>query len=354
MSKPDASSLAEKIEDHLERGYAALEDDELPVAKKAADAVLALDAQVAEAHILLGHIAERQGDVEAAKRAYTAARKADPEAMSPVLSLAEIEHAAGQVATARKLFEKAMDLAEEEEEFVEAVLSRAEFELAEGDADAAREVLTELPEVDLPEPNDHLRAGDVLRQVGALMDGAGAQSAWDDAARHFTQVKGHEDRQIVADALYGLGLVAEAKGDRAGMTKHFAEVLAIDSKEPRPAWTLSDERMEALVEEVLGELPDRARELLANVPIVVEARPTKAQVQEEGLDPRLLGLFTGPAHPDSGDAAALQQITLYSRNLERAATDAEDLEDEIRITLLHETGHFFGLDEDELAAMDLD
>lgn len=352
MAKADTSTTA-KIEQHLERGYAALEADELPVAKTAADSALALDSGNAEAHMLRGQIAEREGDLEAAKRAYAAARKGDPTAMSPVLSLAELEHASGQVANARKLFAQAMDLAEEEDEYVEAVLSRAEFELAEGDADAAREVLAELPPVDLPEPNDHLRAGDVLRQVGALSQGKTADEAWTDAARHFACVKDHEDKQIVADALYGLGLVAEAKGDRAEMSARFSEVLAIDAKEPRPPWTLSDERMEALVEEVLGELPERARDLLANVPIVVESRPSKAQVQE-GLDPRLLGLFSGPSLPEGGDAPSLQQITLYSRNLERAATDIDDLEEEIRITLLHETGHFFGLDEDELAQMQLD
>jgi predicted Zn-dependent protease with MMP-like domain len=121
----------------------------------------------------------------------------------------------------------------------------------------------------------------------------------------------------------------------------------------RAPFSLSDERMEALVEEVLGELPERARELLANVPIVVEPRPTRALVQE-GMDPRLLGLFSGPDVNEGRDAPTLQQITLYARNLERASASLEDLEEEIRLTLLHETGHFFGLDEEALRDLDLD
>jgi predicted Zn-dependent protease with MMP-like domain len=75
---------------------------------------------------------------------------------------------------------------------------------------------------------------------------------------------------------------------------------------------------------------------------------------QDGLDPRLLGLFSGPSMTEGGDAPSLQQITLYARNLERAAATIEDLEEEVRITLLHETGHFFGLDEDGLAELGLD
>jgi predicted Zn-dependent protease with MMP-like domain len=171
---------------------------------------------------------------------------------------------------------------------------------------------------------------------------------------HFEAARGQagEDATLAADAIYGLGLVAEARGAQAEMIERFAEVLALDTKEPHPPWRPSDERMEALVEEVLGELPERARELLANVPIVVESRPSRAQVQE-GLDPRLLGLFSGPTMTDS-DAPMLRQITLYTCNLERASATLEDLEEEIRVTLLHETGHFFGLDEEGLEDLGLD
>jgi predicted Zn-dependent protease with MMP-like domain len=344
-------SNEDQIDRHLEQGYAALERDDLGIAKKAAKSALALDANVAEAHSLLGAIAEREGDVEGARRAYNAARKADHAAFEPVLALAEIEHAQGEIARARKLFAEATDVADEEEEYIEALLAHAEFELAEGDPDAARAVLAELPPVDLPEPNDHLRAGDALRQLGD-------KASIGEAERHFEAARKQagDDPTLVADALYGLALVAEARQDRAQMIEKFGEVLALDSKEPRAKWALSHERMEALVEDTLAELPDRARQLLANVPIIVEDRPSRAQVGE-GLDPRLLGLFSGPSLPEAPgvmDTPTLQQITLYQRNLERAAASLEDLEEEVRITLLHETGHYFGLDEEALADLDLD
>jgi predicted Zn-dependent protease with MMP-like domain len=50
----------------------------------------------------------------------------------------------------------------------------------------------------------------------------------------------------------------------------------------------------------------------------------------------------------------LTQILLFRKNLERMAIDPEDLREQIRITLLHETGHFFGMSEDDLADVGLD
>lgn len=344
----------DKIDRQLEAGYAALERDELSAARKAAQAVVAIDASVAEAHTLLGAVAEREGDLAAARKAYAAARKADPEAFEPILALAEIEHGQGEVAKARKLFAEAVERAEEEEEFVEATLASAEFEVAEGDAEAARAVLHELPPVELPEPNDHLRAGDLLRQIAvSVKDGSADVLA--EAHRHFEAAhkRAEGDDALAADALYGLALVAEAKEDKNEMIRRFGEVLALDTKEPKAPFALPPERMDELVEDILEELPERARTLLTNVPIVVEDRPTRSQVQD-GLDPRLLGLFAGPSHPENTGVPALQKITLYTRNLERAAATLEDLEEEIRVTLLHETGHFFGLDEEQLGELGLD
>ena len=49
-----------------------------------------------------------------------------------------------------------------------------------------------------------------------------------------------------------------------------------------------------------------------------------------------------------GGTPQLTQILLFRRNLERVAQDEEELRDEIRTTLLHETGHFFGMTEKDL------
>ncbi len=62
---------------------------------------------------------------------------------------------------------------------------------------------------------------------------------------------------------------------------------------------------------------------------------------EDPTDPELFGLWeTHPYLPD--------RITIFRQPLERAFPDPKQLEEEIRITVLHELAHYFGIDEDRL------
>ena len=113
--------------------------------------------------------------------------------------------------------------------------------------------------------------------------------------------------------------------------------------------------MGAIAEAALEELPERARQLLRDVPIVIADQPAEADV-DAGVDPRALGLFNGTAYPDAshlGGQPGLTQILIFRRNLERMAAGDEELREEIRATLLHETGHFFGMDDEELEGIGL-
>jgi predicted Zn-dependent protease with MMP-like domain len=76
-----------------------------------------------------------------------------------------------------------------------------------------------------------------------------------------------------------------------------------------------------------------------------------------GLDPRLLGLFEGVSYREDsslGGAPQLARILLFRKNLERFSGSEDELREEIRTTLLHETGHFFGMSEEDLAGVGLD
>jgi predicted Zn-dependent protease with MMP-like domain len=70
----------------------------------------------------------------------------------------------------------------------------------------------------------------------------------------------------------------------------------------------------------------------------------------EGTDPRILGLFSGVPMPDQSvlGPPSGSVIQLLQRNLERDARDEQDLADEIRITVLHETAHYFGAGEQDM------
>ena len=92
-------------------------------------------------------------------------------------------------------------------------------------------------------------------------------------------------------------------------------------------------RFEDHVQKALDSLPEQFQQALTNVAIVVE--------DEHAEEPDLFGLWE--AHEFMPD-----KITIFKRPLVQAFPDPEELEEEIRITVLHELAHYFGIDEDRL------
>lgn len=155
-----------------------------------------------------------------------------------------------------------------------------------------------------------------------------------------------------ADLHYDLGIVHELKGNEKERLAEFLKVWDMDSAvDLQPL--LDEERLVELAEQTLLELPARMVELLQNAPIFVEERPDRYLV-EEGLDPRLLGLFEGPPWSEQGlSGPQLTRILLYRTNIEAVCRNIGEAEKQVRITVLHETAHFFGLNEDEIEMLGL-
>jgi len=83
------------------------------------------------------------------------------------------------------------------------------------------------------------------------------------------------------------------------------------------------------------------------VPVIVDDFPSREFVLENPtLGPQILGLFTGNTHNERQPVPTT--IMIFRKNLEKVAGDREELEVEIRKTLLHEIGHYLGLNEDDL------
>jgi predicted Zn-dependent protease with MMP-like domain len=104
------------------------------------------------------------------------------------------------------------------------------------------------------------------------------------------------------------------------------------------------------------QLPPEIRNLARNVAVHYERTPS-AEVIADGLEPDILGLFTGNPHGTefAQDTPAPPQILLYIENLwDFAEHQVEIFRDEVRLTYLHELGHYLGWDEDELAARGLE
>ena len=103
-------------------------------------------------------------------------------------------------------------------------------------------------------------------------------------------------------------------------------------------------------------LPADLRTLARGVQVHYHAAPAP-DVLREGFPPDLLGLFTGTAHGTELAEAnpTPPQIVLYLDNLwDYAGGDPEAFSEEVHVTYLHELGHFFGWDEEDLAARGLD
>ena len=106
------------------------------------------------------------------------------------------------------------------------------------------------------------------------------------------------------------------------------------------------ERFEELVDEAVERLPRRFRDKLENVVIMVEDVPPRG-LERDGL---LLGLYHGVPRTQRSVffSTPPDQIFLYQRNIEAICRNDEQVRRQIRKTLLHEIGHYFGLSEEEL------
>lgn len=121
---------------------------------------------------------------------------------------------------------------------------------------------------------------------------------------------------------------------------------------------VSDADFDRAVQAALDAVPDAFRPYLDNVAIEVRPRPDAALLAEYEETDDLLGLYIGvPLEEKGPESMALplpDRILLFRDNLCDLCETRAELIDEIRITLLHEVGHHFGLDEDHLAELGYD
>jgi predicted Zn-dependent protease with MMP-like domain len=105
-----------------------------------------------------------------------------------------------------------------------------------------------------------------------------------------------------------------------------------------------------LVLAVLVDLPPQFRHRLENIDIVVRWRPTPAERRLAGGGD-LFGLYLGEPLPGRGDhynMALPDKIVIYQRAHERFCSSREEMAEQVRRTVLHEIGHYLGIDEERL------
>ena len=97
------------------------------------------------------------------------------------------------------------------------------------------------------------------------------------------------------------------------------------------------QEFEQLVQTVVESIPEEFQPYLENTVFIVE----------ESSPDGLMGLYHGSGALHAGEGFP-DQITLYKRSHELATTTIGELVEEVRRTILHEVGHHFGMDEDDL------
>jgi predicted Zn-dependent protease with MMP-like domain len=160
---------------------------------------------------------------------------------------------------------------------------------------------------------------------------------------------------LEADVRCFLGRALGESGDREGKLAEWRLVPALDAAADGLRRLLTPEEFESIAEAALDELPQALLDELNGVAIIVEDRPTPEMVAD-GIDPRILGLYHGvPLNRRSASFGApyTDTIHLFSANLERVCRTRDELARQIRVTVLHETAHFFGYSEGQLRSMGL-
>jgi predicted Zn-dependent protease with MMP-like domain len=120
------------------------------------------------------------------------------------------------------------------------------------------------------------------------------------------------------------------------------------------ALVLEPEQFESLVRQAIDGLPMEYRRLLDNVAVIVEDEPPQAILDDFGLESPddLLGLYSGVSRDSDsffntgGQLPA--RISIYRGPILRLCRSAEEVVQEVRDTVVHEIGHHFGLDDDEM------
>jgi predicted Zn-dependent protease with MMP-like domain len=246
--------------------------------------------------------------------------------------------------------------------------------LDDGDTESARRALDELlrrrpdhPDLRIEDATLKLDANQPSQALAAL---AGAERSADPARYFFLRAMAHHElsrfAEAEADALRALAvhpgdaaahdLLSRSRdhmGDKEGAAEASEAAAELDPENFPEPLEMSDAEFDALVEKAIADLPDKVREKLDELPVLVQPLPSTEMLTEADppLSPDLLGLFVGRhifSQSHTAVPGAPGAIFLFRKNLLRACADADELAREIRVTVQHEVGHLMGLDEDEL------
>jgi predicted Zn-dependent protease with MMP-like domain len=112
------------------------------------------------------------------------------------------------------------------------------------------------------------------------------------------------------------------------------------------------EAFELLVQRAIQDLPAEFRDKLENVAIIVESQPSPELLERMEISPEdeLLGLYEGVPLTERGFDSPLypDRIWIFQKPIEASCESSGEIMEQVKITLVHEVAHFFGLNDDYL------
>jgi tetratricopeptide (TPR) repeat protein len=312
---------------HLDRGWDLVQRGDARGAEASARRALELDPNSPEAHNLLGFVAALQGEGEEAIEAYRQAIALDDTYLEAMLNAAEVYiHPLGEFDQAIEMCDQALDLAEVDEEIIDALLLKFDALLGKGDHEEARRVVLKIPGGPYDNPNHTFLIGRAFYEIGQI----------ERAATLIEEAVAKEPRH--AEAHYYLGLIRDERGDTLGATRAFVRARELDVEMGMPPWAPGPEAFGAVALKAITALNPVLRRYLEGAEIYVTDVPG-IELVADGVDPRALVLLDGfTAEEGSRDdrARSCTRVFIYALNVARLAGSIDDLEREITLGLERE------------------
>ena len=300
---------------HLDRGWDLVNRGDFPGALLSAQKSLELDPESPEAHNLIGYIHQAEGRSEDALEHFRQAIAIDETYVEAMLNAAEVLiHPMHEFDAAISLVDEALEWTEGDDEVADALLLKFDAYMHQGNRDAARKVLSTLPEgpfesvrLDFLVGRAHFEVGDLERAKLFLM-------------------RASEREPESPDTRYYMGLLLDALGDHDGATVEFLRCRELDGDTGRPHFHLTQNQFERHVRRAIERLEETQRAALDGALVVVSDLPG-AEVVADGVDPRATVLLDALGEHEGKPRAG--RVFVYQRNAERMVDGPTKLEDEL-------------------------
>ncbi|NUP06534.1 MAG: tetratricopeptide repeat protein [Polyangiaceae bacterium] len=323
---------------HLDRGWELVQRGDTRGAAASARRALELDPNSPEAHNLLGFVAAMEGEGEEAIEAYQQAIALDETYLEAMLNAAEVFISPlGDFDQAIRMCDQALDLAEVDEEVIDALLLKFDALMGKNARDEAKKVLDQVPPGPYENPGHLFLVGRAFYEMGDVERASGLiEAAADKDPRH-------------PEAHYYLGLLRDEVGDTRGATVAFMRSRELDLLQGVPPWSPPREQWEKAAQASFSQLNPLLHEYVNGADVFISDVPG-VELVAEGVDPRALVILDGfeadgevenPEWDGRKTPSKASRVFIYALNVARQAGQTTAIEPEIVSALEREISATF-------------